>query len=59
MAHLTMQGTLSLALEGQWFIQTVTCDVHVLHQALSGAVRVTFTKASAVHPRHVSSSDKP
>lgn len=59
MAHLTMQGTLSSALEGQWFIQTVTCDVHVLHQALSGAVRVTFTKASAVHPRHVSSGDKP
>lgn len=53
-----MQGTLHLVLEGQWLTQTIMCDVCGLHQAVSGAVRVTFTKTSAVHQEHVSSSDK-
>lgn len=53
-----MQETLHLALQHQRFKLSVTCHVHVLHRAMSGAVRVTFTTMSAVRHEHVSSSDK-
>lgn len=33
--------------------------IRVRHQAVSEAVRVTFTKASALHQKHVSGGDKP
>lgn len=33
--------------------------IRVLHQVMSEAVRVTFTKASALHQKHVSGGDKP
>lgn len=32
--------------------------VRVLHQIMSEAVRVTFTKVSALHQKHVSGGDK-
>lgn len=56
--HLMRRGTVHLALERQWFIQITTRPVCVLHQVVSEAVRITFTKPSAVHQEHVSSSDK-
>lgn len=33
--------------------------IRVLHQLMSEAVTVTFTKASALHQKHVSGGDKP
>lgn len=33
--------------------------IRVLHQLVSEAVRVTFSKASALHQNHVSGADKP